>query len=206
VRDSFLLTSDGTDACYSQTPPQLPQIDTCRPRVHDGGYLPHRLAVSAMSTRGNQAAKVKADENGTSMGATGAHHSWRTIIAAARRRFGVREFRPGQRELIEAALQGRNALGLLPTGAGKSLCFQLPALFLTGTVVVVSPLIALMQDQLAHLDDANIEAARLDSTVPAGQQALHEEEIRGYLQTSSTRRRASDCAESWATAIPRPAA
>jgi ATP-dependent DNA helicase RecQ len=66
----------------------------------------------------------------------------------------------------------------LPTGAGKSLCFQLPALFLDGTVVVVSPLIALMHDQLAHLDEANIEAARLDSTVPPAQQAIHEEEIR----------------------------
>jgi ATP-dependent DNA helicase RecQ len=128
-----------------------------------------------MSTRGNQAGKIKGTGIMASMGAA---PSWRTIAAAARRRFGIREFRPGQRELIEAALQGRNALGILPTGAGKSLCFQLPALFLQGTVVVVSPLIALMQDQLAHLDDANIEAARLDSTVPAAQQALHEKEIR----------------------------
>ena len=100
------------------------------------------------------------------------------MLAAARQRFGIRELRPGQRELIEAALRGRHSLGVLPTGAGKSLCFQLPALFLDGTVVVVSPLIALMQDQLAHLDDANIKAARLDSTVSVAQQAEYEVEIR----------------------------
>ena len=104
--------------------------------------------------------------------------TWRQIAEAARRRFGHSSFRPGQRELIQAALAGRNALGILPTGAGKSLCFQLPALFLEGTVVVVSPLIALMQDQMAHLDEAGIAAARLDSTVPPNEQAAIEGEIR----------------------------
>jgi ATP-dependent DNA helicase RecQ len=78
---------------------------------------------------------------------------------------------------IEAVLAGRNALGVLPTGAGKSLCFQLPALFLKGAVVVISPLIALMQDQMEHLREAMIEAARLDSTVSATQQAVSEDEI-----------------------------
>jgi ATP-dependent DNA helicase RecQ len=103
---------------------------------------------------------------------------WRTIAAAARRRFGFAHFRPGQPELIQTVLAGRNALGILPTGAGKSLCFQLPALFLEGTVLVVSPLIALMQDQLAHAEAVRLEAARLDSTVPAAEQAAREGEIR----------------------------
>ena len=103
--------------------------------------------------------------------------TWREISAAARRRFGFKSFRPGQRQLIEAVLAGRNALGILPTGAGKSLCFQLPALFMKGTVLVVSPLIALMQDQMAHLDDANIAGARLDSTVSQADQAALEGEI-----------------------------
>jgi ATP-dependent DNA helicase RecQ len=110
--------------------------------------------------------------------ATAAPVTWRQIAEVARQRFGFKSFRPGQRELIEAVLAGRNALGILPTGAGKSLCFQLPALFLEGTVLVVSPLIALMQDQLAHLEEALISAARLDSTVTPAEQAEREREIR----------------------------
>lgn len=106
---------------------------------------------------------------------------WRTVAAAARRRFGFAHFRPGQPELIQTVLAGRNALGILPTGAGKSLCFQLPALFLKRTVLVVSPLIALMQDQMAHAEAVELEAARLDSTVSATEQADREKEIRAGL-------------------------
>lgn len=108
----------------------------------------------------------------------GLHIPWSRISAAARERFDVRRFRPGQRELIEAVLAGEDAIGVLPTGAGKSLCYQLPALFLHGTVIVVSPLIALMQDQKEHLEAADIEASRLDSTVPAREQQQQEWEIR----------------------------
>jgi ATP-dependent DNA helicase RecQ len=103
--------------------------------------------------------------------------NWEGVRAEARRRFGVLHFRPGQRELIECALQGRNALGILPTGAGKSLCYQLPALFLKGAVVVVSPLISLMKDQVEHLERASVAAARLDSTVTAQEQRQGERRI-----------------------------
>ena len=99
---------------------------------------------------------------------------WARLLAEAERRFGVTELRPGQRELIECALAGRDVLGILPTGAGKSLCYQLPSLFLDGLVVVVSPLIALMQDQHEHLAEANIDAARLDSTIGAREQREQE--------------------------------
>ena len=58
--------------------------------------------------------------------------------------FGFPEFRPGQEEIVEAVLQGRNTLAIMPTGGGKSLCFQLPALCRPGVTVVISPLIALM--------------------------------------------------------------
>jgi ATP-dependent DNA helicase RecQ len=102
---------------------------------------------------------------------------WARIRAEAARRFGIRRFRPGQRELIESVLAGRDALGILPTGAGKSLCYQLPALFLDGAVVVVSPLIALMQDQLEHLKEADIDAARLDSTLSHKEQQREEHEV-----------------------------
>jgi ATP-dependent DNA helicase RecQ len=107
----------------------------------------------------------------------GERFSWSEVRHVAERRFGFRRFRPGQRELITAALSGRDALGILPTGAGKSLCYQLPSLFLKGAVVVVSPLIALMQDQYERLTRADIEAARLDSTVKDSDQREQELEL-----------------------------
>jgi superfamily II DNA helicase RecQ len=85
---------------------------------------------------------------------------WEDVRRTARERFGVTAFRPGQRELIEGALEGKQQLGILPTGAGKSLCYQLPALFLPRATVVVSPLISLMQDQKDNLDQAEIPSAK----------------------------------------------
>lgn len=79
--------------------------------------------------------------------------------------FGHDSFRPGQREIIEQALQKRDLLIVMPTGGGKSLCFQLPALLKPGITVVVSPLIALMQDQVIALEDNGIAATFLNSTL-----------------------------------------
>ncbi len=70
---------------------------------------------------------------------------------ALKKYFGYDEFRPGQREIIESLLSGKNTLGILPTGTGKSLCYQLPGYLSEGLVVIVSPLIALMEDQVASL-------------------------------------------------------
>lgn len=81
--------------------------------------------------------------------------------------FGHEGFREGQRRVIEILLAGRHALAIFPTGAGKSLCYQLPALLLDGLTVVVSPLIALMKDQVDALQKRGIAAARLDSTLTA---------------------------------------
>jgi ATP-dependent DNA helicase RecQ len=103
---------------------------------------------------------------------------WGEVRELARERFGVRRFRPGQRELVEAALSGRDALGVLPTGAGKSLAFQLPSLLIPGGTVVVSPLISLMQDQTEKLAAADVTAARLDSTVSATDARSLERSIR----------------------------
>ena len=80
--------------------------------------------------------------------------------------YGYDDFRPGQAEVIEAVLAGRDCLVLMPTGGGKSLCYQVPALIRTGTAVVVSPLIALMQDQVAALRQLGVAASFLNSTVP----------------------------------------
>ena len=82
-------------------------------------------------------------------------------------RFGFTEFRPGQERVVEALLAGRSALAVFPTGAGKSLCYQLPALLLDGVTVVVSPLIALMKDQIDALVRQGVDAARLDSSLGA---------------------------------------
>src|SRR5438309_155732 len=82
-----------------------------------------------------------------------------------RARFGFSDFRPGQRPVIEALLAGKPALAVFPTGGGKSLCYQLPALALDGVTLVVSPLIALMKDQIDFLRGRGIAAARLDSSL-----------------------------------------
>jgi ATP-dependent DNA helicase RecQ len=77
--------------------------------------------------------------------------------------FGFPEFRPGQAEIVDAVLQGRNTLAIMPTGGGKSLCFQLPALCRPGVTVVISPLIALMRDQVRALTALGVEAGALTS-------------------------------------------
>ncbi len=82
-----------------------------------------------------------------------------------RRHFGLQSFRPGQADVIQSVLSGRNTVVVMPTGAGKSLCYQLPALLLDGVTVVVSPLIALMQDQVDALQAKGISATFINSTL-----------------------------------------
>ncbi len=77
--------------------------------------------------------------------------------------FGFDAFRPGQEEIVEAVVRGQNTLAIMPTGGGKSLCFQLPALVREGITVVISPLIALMRDQVRGLREAGVEAGALTS-------------------------------------------
>src|SRR5215207_10059621 len=84
-----------------------------------------------------------------------------------KRTFGYSSFRPLQREIIEATLTGHDVFALLPTGGGKSLCFQLPALARGGLTVVVSPLIALMKDQVDQLQASGVAATFLNSTLGA---------------------------------------
>ena len=84
--------------------------------------------------------------------------------------FGYDSYRPGQERLISAILSGRDAMGIMPTGAGKSLCFQIPSLTFDGLTLVISPLVSLMLDQVLSLKEYGIRAAFLNSTLTPGQQ------------------------------------
>jgi len=96
-----------------------------------------------------------------------------SLEQALQRHFGWERFRPGQRPVVEALLEGRDCLAVLPTGGGKSLCYQLPALVRQGLVLVVSPLVALMQDQVLQLQQRRIPAACLHrGLAPADRQRL----------------------------------
>src|SRR5438034_9264322 len=93
--------------------------------------------------------------------------------------FGFREFLDAQEEVITAIAGGADALVVMPTGGGKSLCYQLPALLLEGTTVVVSPLIALMKDQVDALERRGIAATLINSSITAAEQR---ERIRGLAR------------------------
>ena len=88
-----------------------------------------------------------------------------------RKTFGHAEFRGLQAPVIVEVLAGRNAMAVLPTGGGKSLCYQIPAILRPGVALVVSPLIALMADQVAALRQAGVAAARLDSNIAPDERA-----------------------------------
>ena len=83
--------------------------------------------------------------------------------------FGYDSFRSGQETVIDAVLDGQDAFGIMPTGAGKSMCYQIPALMLSGITLVISPLISLMKDQVAALNQAGVYAAYLNSSLTQGQ-------------------------------------
>jgi ATP-dependent DNA helicase RecQ len=89
--------------------------------------------------------------------------------AALREAFGYDQFRAGQEMAIESVLAGQDTLVVLPTGGGKSVCYQIPALVLPGLTVVVSPLISLMKDQVDALEARNLPAAFINSTLTSAQ-------------------------------------
>src|SRR5438128_8803289 len=98
-----------------------------------------------------------------------------TLIA---RHWGIRTLRPLQAQAMQAVLDGRDSLVVLPTGGGKSLCYQAPPLFRGDTTVVISPLIALMKDQVDGLRASGIAAAQIDSSQSPEERYAYEQDVR----------------------------
>ncbi|HTR54333.1 MAG TPA: ATP-dependent DNA helicase RecQ [Kofleriaceae bacterium] len=159
----------------------LPRLDASAPEdeAHDTVVVdPEEHAVTALEAHdveAEHAEHVEHDEG--EHGEHGDLHGDAAEIDArmlelGKRRFGISSFRPGQALAIRNVLAGIDTLAIMPTGAGKSLCYQLPALELPGVTLVVSPLIALMKDQHDKLAELDIEVLRLDSTLsPRDEQA-----------------------------------
>ena len=89
---------------------------------------------------------------------------------ALRKHFGFDDFREGQREVISTILSGKDAVVVMPTGSGKSLCYQLPAMMMSGATLVVSPLIALMKDQVDALQSRGLPATFINSAISDAEQ------------------------------------
>lgn len=106
------------------------------------------------------------------------HSLKRACLRHLKDTFGLEDYRPGQKEAVHALLSGRDVMCILPTGAGKSLCWQLPAVVQEGLTVVVSPLIALMRDQVQHLTAVGVPAVSLDSLMKLDEKTAAVEMIR----------------------------
>ncbi|HSB27047.1 MAG TPA: DEAD/DEAH box helicase, partial [Pyrinomonadaceae bacterium] len=92
------------------------------------------------------------------------------VTESLKKHFGFEDFREGQREVIATILSGKDAVVVMPTGSGKSLCYQLPAMMLEGATLVVSPLIALMKDQVDVLQSRGLPATFINSAIPESEQ------------------------------------
>lgn len=105
-------------------------------------------------------------------------HSLTDAISSLQKHFGFDDFREGQRDVIGSILEGKDAVVVMPTGSGKSLCYQLPAMILDGVTLVVSPLIALMKDQVDALQARGLPATFINSSIPEAEQHARIESLR----------------------------
>ena len=123
-------------------------------------------------TTGHVEAVGNADISGNTDVMNSAGGAAARALAALKRYFGYDSFRPGQEGLVETIMSGRDVLGVMPTGAGKSVCYQIPAALLPGVTIVVSPLISLMRDQVDALNDAGLSAAYINTTQDPDEQGV----------------------------------
>src|SRR5690606_19461434 len=140
-----------------------------------------RSPRSALAPAGRRAARARS-----------ARHAGRVVVeglptmesdtldlrAALVEHFGFDAFRPGQEAVVRSVLEGRSTVAVMPTGAGKSLCYQLPALLLPGVTLVVSPLVALMKDQVGSLQARGISATFINSSIDDAEKARRLEGVR----------------------------
>jgi ATP-dependent DNA helicase RecQ len=126
--------------------------------------VPERVAPDAVAAPPKVKGRAKTDPGETI-------RTTAELLATAQARFGIKAFRPGQELTLRNVMDGFDTLAIMPTGGGKSLCYQLPALELTGVTLVVSPLIALMKDQHDKLEALGMEVLRLDSTLGPREEA-----------------------------------
>jgi len=119
-------------------------------------------------------------------------HAFGDPTDSLRKHFGFEEFREGQQEVISTILSGNDAMVVMPTGSGKSLCYQLPALMMDGATLVVSPLIALMKDQVDALHARGLPATFINSAIPETEQRARIESLRrGEYKLVMSRRNVS---------------
>ena len=123
-------------------------------------------------TTGTVETADNADISGNTYVMNGAGGAAARALAALKRYFGYDSFRPGQEGLVETIMSGRDVLGVMPTGAGKSVCYQIPAALLPGVTIVISPLISLMRDQVDALNDAGLSAAYINTTQDPDEQGM----------------------------------